>query len=144
MAANSPRKTTLGGSLYLRSTIAQLVVTLLLACITFIGADLFATGSYPVGFLADKTAMLSLLYGALCAVLPQAFFALRMQQAARRSARHAARLGLAAEGGKFLLSAASFALVFAVLKPERPGLVFLGFGVLWLVQLIVSVRMLSR
>jgi F0F1-type ATP synthase assembly protein I len=67
-----------------------------------------------------------------------------MQQAARESAQQAARRGLAAEGGKFLLSVVSFALVFAVFKPERPGLVFLGFGVVWLVQLAGSIRMLRR
>lgn len=84
----------------------------------------------------------SLLYGAVCAVIPQAYFAWRMALAGRLSAQRAARAGLVAEGGKFLLSAVSFALVFAVLKPTQPGLVFLGFGVLWFVQLADSIRML--
>jgi F0F1-type ATP synthase assembly protein I len=66
-----------------------------------------------------------------------------MQSAARHSAQRAARLGLAAEGGKFLLSAVAFALVFAVLKPARPGLVFVGFGLLWTVQVIEGIRLLS-
>lgn len=77
-------------------------------------------------------------------MLPQAYFALRMRRAARQSAAAAARLGLAAEGGKFLLSAGAFALVFAVVKPAQPGMVFLGFGALWLVQLADSVRLLRR
>jgi ATP synthase protein I len=130
MAAKEPEKHARRGYEYLRTTMDQTLITLVLVAIAYV--------------FTDRVVMLSLLYGALCALLPQAFFALRMQQAARQSAQRAARLGLAAEGGKFLLSAASFALVFAVLKPERPGLVFLGFGVLWLIQLVTSARMLSR
>ena len=74
--------------------------------------------------------------------MPQAYFALRMAQATKLSAARAARLGLAAEGGKFLLSAVFFALVFAVLKPAYPGLVFLGFGVLWFAQMIATITAL--
>lgn len=88
--------------------------------------------------------MVSLLCGAACAVIPHAYFALRMARAARVSAQRAARLGLAAEGGKFLLSAAAFAVVFAVVKPEQPGLVFLSFAVLWLVQIIDAMRFMAR
>lgn len=115
---------------YLRSTLNQVGVTLIIAPIAFL--------------LAGTDGVIAVTSGAACLVLPQAFFALRMQRAASASAQRAARLGLAAEGGKFLLSAASFALVFAVLKPERPGLVFLGFGVLLLVQFVDSARILAR
>jgi len=113
---------------YLRTTLIQLMLLMLGAPIVFWTAGLSNT--------------ISLTYGALCAFLPQAYFALRMTAGARQSAQQAARLGLAAEGGKFFLSAASFALVFAVLKPEHPGLVFLGFGVFWVIQIVDGVRIL--
>ena len=122
------RQPTSPGSLYLRTTLSQLSVLVI--------------GAPVVYLLFGVPSMLALVYGAACAVVPQAYFALRMAIAARHSAQRAARMGLAAEGGKFLLSAVSFALVFAVLSPEQPGLVFLGFGVLWLVQLIGSIRLL--
>ncbi|EED31968.1 hypothetical protein NOR53_3395 [gamma proteobacterium NOR5-3] len=93
-------------------------------------------------WVAGLPSAMSLVYGALCALLPQAYFALRVNNAARRSAQQAARAGLAAEGGKFVLSAVSFALVFAVLKPEKPELVFLGFGVFWVIQIVDGIRLL--
>jgi ATP synthase protein I len=117
------------GPQYLRTTLIQLAVT---ACI-----------AAPAYLLAGTSATVSLVSGAFCSLLPQAYFGLRMQSAARHSAQRAARLGLAAEGGKFLLSAVAFALVFAVLKPTRPGLVFLGFGLLWTVQVVEGIRLLS-
>ncbi len=113
---------------YLRTTLIQVLAVVIVI---------------PIAYgLLGKAAAVSLACGAACAVIPQGFFALRMATAARQSAARAARLGLAAEGGKFLLSAAAFALVFAVVKPAQPGLVFLGFGVFWLVQLIDGVRLL--
>ena len=75
-------------------------------------------------------------------MLPQAYFAWRMGRATRRGAAQAARAGLAAEGGKFLLSAASFALVFAVLRPAAPGFVFVGYGVMWAVQIVGAIRLM--
>jgi len=91
--------------------------------------------------LGGLPALISWLGGALCAALPQAWFGWRMARAARSSAAAAARQGLAAEGGKFFLSAVSFALVFAIAKPAVPGLVFLGYVTLWLVQIISAARL---
>jgi ATP synthase protein I len=93
-------------------------------------------------FLAGLPSAVSLFCGATCAVVPQAYFAAKMQGAGKQNARRAARIGLAAEGMKFVISATAFALVFAVVKPQHPGLVFLGFGFLWLVQLIDGARLL--
>ena len=115
---------------YLRSTLIQLVLLLMVAPVTVL--------------LAGVSSAVSLTSGALCALVPQAYFAVRIAAAGTRSAQHAARAGLAAEGGKFLLSAVSFALVFAVLQPARPGLVFLGFGVFWVIQIIDGVRLLRQ
>jgi ATP synthase protein I len=104
---------------------------------------LAVTSLIVTGF-AGMPALMSWLDGALCAVLPQAWFGWRMARAARSSAAVAARQGLAAEGGKFFLSAVSFGLVFAVAKPVVPGLVFLGFTTLWLVQIISAARLALR
>lgn len=99
----------------------------------------------PIAYvLVGKTASVSLLCGAMCAVIPQGYFAYRMMRATRESAPKAARQGLAAEGGKFLLSAAGFAVVFAVIKPSHPGLVFVGYAALWFVQLAATVYLLRR
>ena len=116
-------------ALYLRTTLTQL----LLVAIAF----------PPACAGLGRTVAISLLCGAVCALVPQGFFALCMAAAGQYSAARAARLALLAEGGKFLLGAALFALVFAVIQPARPGLVFLSFGALWLVQSIGAIRLLK-
>ena len=116
-------------ALYLRTTLTQL----LLVAIVF----------PPAWAGLGRAVAISLLCGAVCALVPQGFFALRMAAASRYSAARAARLALLAEGGKFLLGAVLFALVFAVIQPAHPGLVFLGFGALWLVQSIGAIRLLK-
>jgi len=113
---------------FLRTTLSQLLVVFILVPTVYI-----AVGA---------SSAVSLLCGMACSALPQLFFALRMEQAARQGAARAARLGLAAEAGKFLLSAVAFALVFALARPSAPGLVFAGFGLMWVVQIVEGVRML--
>jgi F0F1-type ATP synthase assembly protein I len=115
---------------FLRPTLMQIAALVVLLPVVF--------------FTVGAAGLVSFLAGAACGVIPQAYFALRLAMAARRSAARAARQGLAAEGGKFLLSAALFAWVFAVAKPAMPGLVFLGYGALWVVQLIGSVLLLRE
>ncbi|MFT7286747.1 MAG: ATP synthase protein I [Halieaceae bacterium] len=115
---------------FLRVTLNQLSVVLV--------------GLLPVYLLTGGPATFSLLSGSACALVPQAFFALRMHRASGSSAAHAARLGMAAEGGKFLLSAAAFAVVFAVVKPERPGLVFVGFALMWVIQVADGIRLIRE
>ncbi|WOJ97451.1 ATP synthase subunit I [Congregibacter brevis] len=113
---------------YLRTTLIQLMLLFAVAPITYSAAGLASA--------------VSLACGAMCAMVPQAYFAVRLTAAAKRSAHQAARLGLAAEGGKFVLSASMFALVFAVVKPASPGLVFAGFAVFWIVQVVDGIRLL--
>jgi ATP synthase protein I len=118
------------GARYLRTILSQLLVLLL---------------AVPVLLaIADRGSALSLLLGGSCALLPQALFALQMRAAARESAARAARLGLLAEAWKFLLSVALFAVVFALLKPSEPLLVFAGFGLVWAVQVVENVRLVRR
>lgn len=115
--------------LYLRTTLTQSLLVVIV---------------FPPAWAGlGRAVAISLLCGAVCALVPQGFFALRMAAASRHSAARAARLALLAEGVKFLLGAALFALVFAVIQPAHPGLVFLGFGALWLVQSIGAIRLLK-
>lgn len=108
-------------SRFLKTLLSQLLVT---------------TVPLPLlGGLSGWSAALSYACGAGCGLIPQCFFALRMERAVRQSPGRAARAGLAAEGGKFLLSAAAFAVVFAVIRPTSPLLVFVGFAAVWLAQL---------
>lgn len=113
---------------YLRSTLIQLILLCVLVPIVYVSVG--------------AASAVSLACGAMCALLPQGYFAVRIAAASRRSAQHAARLGLAAEGGKFVLSAVAFALTFAILKPASPGLVFVGFGVFWVIQIVDGIRLL--
>ena len=117
-------------TLFLWATLGQLIIVIVALPIAYV--------------LAGSIATLSLFCGAMCAVVPQGYFAYRMTKASRESAPRAAKQGLAAEGGKFLLSAAGFAVVFAVIQPGQPGLVFVGFVVVWLVQLAATVYLLNR
>lgn len=115
---------------YLHSTLRQVV--------------LCALAAPPLVVVTGAERTLSLLCGAACAVLPQAWFALRMHRASRQRAGRAAYIGMAAEAGKFLLSAIAFAFVFAVLKPAQPLLVFAGFGAMWLLQIADGLRLLRQ
>lgn len=115
---------------FLWATLSQLIIAIVVLPIVYV--------------LAGKISTVSLFCGAMCAVIPQGYFAYRMTRASRESAPTAAKQGLAAEGGKFLLSAAGFAVVFAVVKPGQPGLVFVGFVVMWLVQFVATVYLLRR
>ena len=115
---------------FLRTTLSQLLAALLITLAIYVTAGVASAVSF--------------FSGAACAIVPQLFFALRLDRAAGGSADRAARLGLAAEAGKFALSAACFALVFAVLKPAQPGLVFVGFGAMWCLQLWAAARLLRQ
>lgn len=121
---------TMSSPSYLRSTLSQLTVMVVAVSALYL--------------LHGAASALSLLCGMACALLPQWWFALRMQRATAAGAARAARLGMAAEAGKFLLATLSFAIVFAAVRPDYPLLVFLGFIGLWLVQVIEGVRLLRR
>ncbi len=87
-----------------RITLAQLAV-LLPACLVLLTMD-------------GKAVACSVLCGGLVAVLPQAYFALRaFRWRGANSAQAIARAGYSGEVGKYLLSVAGFALVFATVRP---------------------------
>jgi ATP synthase protein I len=87
----------------------------------------------------DKVLAYSVLSGGLIAVIPQAYFAALAFR--RRGARYAtaiARAGYAGETGKYLLSAAGFAAVFAAVRPIDGPAVFTGYLVMLAIQLTGS------
>jgi ATP synthase protein I len=93
----------------------------------------------------DRVIAYSALSGGLIAIVPQAYFAvLAFRWRGARSARAIARSSYAGEVGKFLLSVAGFALVFAVLRPINGPAVFGGYLVMLILQIIGSWWLLTR
>ncbi|MCH4811269.1 ATP synthase subunit I [Vreelandella neptunia] len=96
-----------------RLTIAQLIVTLV--------------GMVLGYMLGQSEGLLSVLLGALVALLPQAFFIQRMGIFhAKRRTRGAIHL-FRAEAGKFGLTVALFVAVFVVAPPSNPALFFYAY-----------------
>lgn len=93
----------------------------------------------------DKVVAYSVFSGGLIAIVPQAYFAmLAFRWRGAQSARAMARSGYAGETGKFLLSMAGFALVFAVVRPIDGPAVFTGYLLMLVTQLIGSWLLLTR
>lgn len=93
----------------------------------------------------DTVVAYSMLGGGLIAIVPQAYFAvLAFRWRGARSAGAIARSGYAGELGKFVLSAAGFALVFAVVRPINGPAVFVGFLAMLLTQIAGSWLLLSH
>jgi len=87
----------------------------------------------------DKVRAYSVLSGGLIAIVPQAYFAaLAFRWRGARSARAIARSSYAGEMGKFFLSVAGFAVVFAVLRPIDGLAVFAGYLVMLALQIFGS------
>jgi ATP synthase protein I len=93
----------------------------------------------------DTVFAYSVLSGGLIAIVPQAYFAvLAFRWRGARSARAIARSSYAGEVGKFLLSVAGFALVFAVLRPINGPAVFGGYLAMVILQITGSWWLLTR
>lgn len=93
----------------------------------------------------DKVRAYSVLCGGLIAVLPQAYFAaLAFRWRGARSARAIARSSYAGETGKYLLSVAGFAVVFAAVRPVDAPAVFAGYLGMLAVQITGSWLLLTR
>ncbi|MFT4612913.1 MAG: ATP synthase protein I [Bacteroidia bacterium] len=98
-------------------------------------------------FLAayDKVIAYSFASGGLVTVVPQAWFASRaFRSRSVNAARAMARSGYAGEIGKFLLSAAGFAVVFAAVRPLDGPAVFAGYLLMLVVQIIGSWLLLRQ
>ncbi len=93
----------------------------------------------------DRVCAYSALCGGLVAIAPQAYFAaLAFRRRGANAARSIARSGYAGEVGKFMLSAAGFAVVFAAVRPIDAPAVFGGFLGMLAVQIVGSWWLLRR
>ena len=108
--------------------------------------QLASIGLLSLLFLAfDRVLAYSLLSGGLIAIVPQAYFAaLAFRWLGARSVQAIARSGYAGELGKFLLSVAGFALVFAILRPLDGPAVFAGYLAMLITQIMGSWWLLRR
>jgi len=87
----------------------------------------------------------SVLSGGLIAVLPQAYFAARaFRWRGARSAQAIAKSSYAGLVGKFIFSAAGFAVVFATLRPIEGLAVFVGYLAMLAIQIIGSWLLLKN
>ena len=108
-----------------RITLAQLVLLPLLCA--------------GLWLLQGQVSAVSVLCGGLVAILPQAYFAARaFRWRGASAARQIARASYAGEIGKFILSVAGFALVFAAVRPIEGAAVFIGYLAMLLIQIIGS------
>ena len=85
----------------------------------------------------NSLAAMSVALGGLVAIIPNAWFArgvFRWQGGG--ASQRAAKAGLTAEIGKFLLSVTGFALVFGLVRPVEGWAVFAGYGAMLLIQII--------
>lgn len=93
----------------------------------------------------DTVVAYSMFSGGLVAIVPQAYFAAAaFRWRGARSARAIARSGYTGVVGKFVLSAAGFALVFAVVRPVNAPAVFIGYLAMLLTQITGSWLLLKR
>ena len=77
--------------------------------------------------------------GGAVSVVANAWFALGVFRWRGASvAQQAARSGYSAEIGKFLLSVAGFALIFARVRPIEGWAVFAGYGAMLVIQILGS------
>ena len=101
-----------------------------------------AVGVFVAAFFG-WTAGLSAAVGGLICWLPNCWFAWRaFRHRGARAARQIVRSFYAGQAGKMLLSAGLFTLAFVWMKPLSPLALFLGYGVVqlvnWVVPLVVS------
>ena len=114
-----------------RITLAQIVILVpICTLILVLGENVFAV---------------SMFCGGLVAILPQAYFAARaFRWRGVKAAQTIARTSFGAEIGKFMLSAAGFAAVFATVRPIDGLAVFVGYLTMLAVQITGSWLLLSR
>lgn len=93
----------------------------------------------------DEVRAWSVVSGGMIAIVPQAYFAaLAFRWRGARSAQAIARSSYAGEVGKFALSVAGFAVVFATLRPIDGLAVFAGYLAMLAIQITGSWLLLRR
>ena len=105
----------------------------------FIGAGLSLAG-----LILSKDWAIGFGFGALISLLPQSYFALQaFRISAAEDPQKAYFAMMRGESGKFLLTAAMFALLFKFRPDILAPAVFTGFGVMLVIQIIGSVLFLK-
>jgi len=89
--------------------------------------------------IMDQVWAYSMFFGGLIAVIPQAYFASKVfRQTGALSAEATAKASYSGEVGKFVLTAAGFAAVFATVSPLSGLTVFIGFLIMLAIQITGS------
>jgi ATP synthase protein I len=92
--------------------------------------------------MVDRVMAFSAFLGGMIAVIPQAWFASSLfRRSGAQAASHIARAGYAGEIGKFFMAAAGFAAVFATVRPIEAWAVFAGYGLMIIIQVIGTWRL---
>jgi ATP synthase protein I len=98
-----------------------------------------------ISLASNKVFAYSVFSGGLIAIVPQAYFAaLAFRLRGARSAKAIARSSYVGELGKFVLSVAGFALVFAVVRPINSPAVFVGYLAMLITQITGSWLLLTH
>jgi ATP synthase protein I len=93
----------------------------------------------------DEVVAWSVAAGGLVAIVPQAYFAhLAFRWRGAKSAKAIAQSSYAGEIGKFVLSVAGFAVIFAAIRPINGLAVFAGYLAMLTIQIIGSWLLLTR
>lgn len=116
-----------------RPPVHRVVVAQFLVCV------LLALASLPLGF----NVFLSSVSGGLCCALPNAYFVWRaFRFCGARQARRIVSSFYQGAAGKMLLTVASFVLVFSLVKPVAPLVLFGSFiavqAISWFVPLLLA------
>jgi len=116
---------------------------LVIAAVQLLLVSLAGAGLHFSG--APVTALSVVLGGALCA-LPNAYFGLRAFRGGRggrgaRASRQVLENFYRGETGKFVLTLAGFAAVFAAIKPLNPAALFISYGFCVIVQWLLVARL---
>lgn len=87
----------------------------------------------------DQVWAYSMFCGGLIAVLPQAYFAAKVfGQTGAQSAEAIVKASYSGEVGKFVLTTAGFAVVFATVSPLNGLTVFIGYLIMLVIQITGS------
>nr|WP_284500212.1 ATP synthase subunit I [Microbulbifer sp. GX H0434] len=94
-------------------------------------------------FYGERVTALSVLIGGALCALPNAYFGLRaFRESGARAASRVVENFYRGETGKFVLSLAGFAAVFALVRPLNPAALFISYGLCVIVQWVLAARLL--
>lgn len=121
---------------------SQFKQTLGLNFLTLFG---IGTGLSLAGLIISKDWATGFGFGVLISILPQSYFALQaFRVSAAKDPQRAYFATMRGASGKFLLTAALFALLFKFRPDVLAPAVFCGFLVMLIMQIVVSARLVKQ